>query len=112
MASGSRQVRGVDMDSQTRCAHYRQLIDVIALRHACCDAWYPCHLCHRELADHPAVPWPAARGTEPAVLCGVCGHEMTAAEYLGTGSCPACQALFNPGCKAHAPLYFEPQLRP
>lgn len=100
-------VRGVEMDRQTRCAHYHQLIDVIALKHWCCGTYYPCHLCHGELAGHPAVPWPAARFDEPAVLCGVCRTQLSPAEYLQSTSCPSCQALFNPGCKAHAALYFE-----
>lgn len=100
-------LRGVNMDEQTRCAHYHQLIDVIAIRHACCDTYYPCHLCHEELADHPAAPWPATRFDQPAVLCGVCRQELSVTHYLGVQQCPHCQALFNPGCKVHANLYFQ-----
>ncbi|CBT76921.1 MULTISPECIES: CHY zinc finger protein [Glutamicibacter] len=100
-------LRGVRMDGQTRCAHYHSLFDVIALKHDCCATFYPCHLCHAELADHQAEPWPADRFDEPAVLCGVCSTQLSPAEYLETSSCPNCQALFNPGCKLHLDLYFE-----
>ncbi|UTT39101.1 CHY zinc finger protein [Glutamicibacter mishrai] len=106
MASGAN-LRGVQMDSQTRCAHYHQLRDVIALKHYCCDTYYPCHLCHAELADHQAQPWPADRFDQPAVLCGVCQQELSVNEYRAASNCPHCQALFNPGCSSHAHLYFE-----
>lgn len=100
-------LRGVQMDEQTRCTHYQQLNDVIALKHFCCDIYYPCHLCHSELTDHPAQPWPADLFDQPAVLCGVCRLELTVNEYRAVSSCPECQALFNPGCKLHENLYFE-----
>lgn len=103
----SLKLRGVQMDEQTRCAHYHQLRDVIALKHFCCDTYYPCHLCHAELADHQAQPWPADRFDHAAVLCGVCRSELSVNEYQDATSCPHCQALFNPGCSAHAHLYFE-----
>ncbi|MBF6670874.1 MULTISPECIES: CHY zinc finger protein [Glutamicibacter] len=100
-------LRGVQMDGQTRCAHYHQLRDVIALKHFCCGTYYPCHLCHAELAGHRAQPWPAHLFDQPAVLCGVCRSELTVNEYRSASCCPHCQALFNPGCAAHAHLYFE-----
>ena len=52
-------LRGVGLDAQTRCAHYATARDVVALRFACCPAYWSCHRCHAELADHPAVPVPA-----------------------------------------------------
>lgn len=94
---------------QTRCVHYNLPIDIIAIKHACCESYFACHLCHAELADHAAQPWPADRFDDPAVLCGSCGHEMTVNEYLATSACPRCRAQFNPGCKTHAHLYFEVQ---
>ena len=43
-----------------------------------------------------------------AVLCGVCGVELSVREYLACGNtCPACKAPFNPGCRNHYPFYFE-----
>lgn len=100
------QVHGVNPDPQTRCAHYHQDVDVIAIKHYCCARYYPCHLCHAELADHPAQVWPLRHFDQPAVLCGVCGTQMSVAQYLGTDHCPHCAAQFNPGCKLHRELYF------
>ncbi len=97
---------GVDVDGQTRCAHYHQPFDVIAIKHVCCERYYPCHLCHEALADHPAQVWPVERFNELAVLCGACGPDHTVTDYLATNNCPGCQAEFNPGCKLHQENYF------
>ncbi|WBL18074.1 CHY zinc finger protein [Citricoccus sp. NR2] len=100
-------VRGAVVDAQTRCVHYRTALDVVALRFGCCGDYWPCHLCHAEGAGHPEQPWPRSRFHESAVLCGVCQSTMTVAEYQSTSRCPHCDAAFNPGCSAHAHLYFE-----
>ena len=101
-------VRGLDLDAETRCRHYHSVVDVIALRFRCCGEWYPCFECHAACADHPAAVWKADERHHHAVLCGVCGHRLTIAEYLGCESrCPACAASFNPGCARHRHLYFE-----
>jgi uncharacterized CHY-type Zn-finger protein len=100
-------VLGPVVDDETRCIHYRTALDVIAIEFACCGEFYPCHLCHAETADHPAEQWPLDKRDEPAVLCGVCGHLLTIADYLETDSCPACLAVFNPGCKLHTEFYFQ-----
>lgn len=101
-------IYGVEVDAETRCLHYHSPVDVIALKFGCCERYYPCYECHLEVADHPPQPWPRARFDEPAVLCGVCGQELTVHEYQACDSqCPACGARFNPGCKLHAHLYFE-----
>ena len=93
---------------ETRCAHYHGETDVIAIRFACCDTYYPCHACHEAVADHEAEVWPREDFDQKAVLCGVCGTELTVAEYLDSGSeCTACGAGFNPGCARHRHLYFE-----
>lgn len=101
-------VHGAVVDDQTRCVHYRTELDVIAIRFACCGDHYPCHLCHDESADHPSAQWPRTARDTRAVLCGVCGAELTIAEYLEVSACPQCTAPFNPGCALHAHLYFEP----
>jgi uncharacterized CHY-type Zn-finger protein len=104
-------VYGLGVGPATRCAHYAGPTDVVALRFACCDRWYPCHACHAAVADHAAAVWPRARFDEAAVLCGACGHRLTARAYLRLGRdaprCPACHAPFNPGCARHRHLYFE-----
>ena len=101
-------VLGPVVDDETRCIHYRTSLDVIAIEFACCTTFYPCHLCHAETADHPATQWPLGKRDEPAVLCGVCGHLLTITDYLDVDACPSCAAPFNPGCKLHPELYFEP----
>jgi uncharacterized CHY-type Zn-finger protein len=100
-------VHGVDLDPQTRCAHWHSPLDVIAIRMACCGTYYACRECHDALARHPAAVWPQAHWNRPAVLCGVCGIELAIAAYLACDNrCPACGADFNPGCAKHKHLYF------
>ena len=102
-------LRGIDVDPETRCAHWHEAVDVVALRFACCGTYYPCFRCHEAATDHEPVRWPLDRFDEPAVLCGVCGEAMSAAAYLECDDrCPACGAAFNPGCRAHRDRYFEP----
>jgi uncharacterized CHY-type Zn-finger protein len=93
-------VIGVDLDSQTRCAHYRSDLDVIAIKMKCCGTYYACKDCHEALAGHPIEVWPRAEWDQPAVLCGVCATEMTIRQYLAcSNQCPNCAAQFNPGCR-------------
>ena len=102
-------LRGIDVDPETRCAHWDDPVDVVALRFGCCETYYPCDACHDAATDHEAVPWPRDRFDEPAVLCGACGTTLTAREYLAADddACPACGAAFNPGCRTHRDRYFE-----
>ncbi len=101
-------VTGVDIDPQTRCAHYQSERDIIAIRFKCCGKWFPCHKCHAELAAHATEVWSKGEFDERAVLCGGCGHQLTVREYLACGSvCPHCSRQFNPGCALHYDLYFE-----
>lgn len=102
------EVRGINLDAQTRCAHYRTDLDVIAIKMKCCGVYYACKDCHQALAGHPIEVWPQAEWTKPAVLCGVCGFEMSIEQYMGSGyACPQCGAAFNPGCRKHSADYFE-----
>ena len=104
-------MRGLDLDAQTRCAHWRSPLDVVALKLACCGVYYACRDCHDALAGHAAQVWPPDAAAELAVLCGVCGGELTVAEYLACeDACPRCGAGFNPGCRRHRHLYFAPAL--
>lgn len=107
MRGSSPTVLGAAIDGQTRCVHYSTLFDVVALKFACCGEFYPCHLCHAQSAEHGAKQWPHASRDELAVLCGVCGHLLSIAHYLEVTQCPSCTAVFNPGCKLHADLYFQ-----
>jgi uncharacterized CHY-type Zn-finger protein len=102
------EVLGVDVDHQTRCAHWRSPLDIVALKMRCCGRYYACRQCHDALADHPAEVWPRTAWDEPVALCGACGVEMSAAAYTACDDrCPACGAPFNPGCRTHRHLYFE-----
>jgi uncharacterized CHY-type Zn-finger protein len=102
-----RAVPAVDVDEETRCAHYGTERDVVAIRLPCCGTFYPCHLCHAAVADHDAERWPIDRRGEPAVLCGAWGAEVAIQEYLGVTGCPACETRFNPGCADHYGRYVE-----
>lgn len=104
---GDTDVHGVGVDGETRCAHYATARDVIAIRFACCDRYYPCAACHAAVADHEPEPIPEAAFDAPGVLCGACGSTLTVREYLGSDhACPDCGAAFNPGCAAHYDRYF------
>ncbi|PJJ61458.1 putative CHY-type Zn-finger protein [Compostimonas suwonensis] len=100
-------MHGPVVDDQTRCVHYHSELDVVAIRFVCCDRYFPCFECHAETADHEARRWPRSSWHERAVLCGVCGEELTIADYRLVDACPSCAAAFNPGCRLHAHLYFE-----
>jgi uncharacterized CHY-type Zn-finger protein len=101
------EVRGIDLDAQTRCAHYKSILDIIAIKMKCCGIYYACKDCHEALADHPIEVWPQSEWAQPAILCGVCGTELSIEQYMAGGyKCPACGAAFNPGCRNHYQFYF------
>lgn len=101
-------ITGVDVDPETRCAHYDAPRDVLAVRFPCCERYYPCHDCHETVADHDPAVWSPASFGRRAILCGVCGTQQSIAEYLAApDACPACEAPFNPGCVDHHHLYFD-----
>lgn len=102
------EVRGLDLDANTRCRHYRGPMDIIAIKMKCCDTYYACIECHSALAGHAAKVWPQSEWETQAILCGVCRTELSIGEYLKSGNrCPHCPAAFNPGCVNHYHLYFE-----
>src|SRR5215475_9988051 len=45
---GQIRVRGINLDSQTRCAHYHGPTDIIAFKLKCCRQYYACKDCHAE----------------------------------------------------------------
>ncbi len=108
MLNSLAQVRGIDLDAQTRCAHYHTQRDIVAIKMKCCGVYYACKDCHQVLAGHSIEVWPHGEWDRKAVLCGNCGTEMTINQYLECGSkCPVCEAAFNPGCRNHYDCYFE-----
>ena len=96
------EVFGPTVDDHTRCVHYATELDIIAIRFACCDRYYPCHLCHSETADHPAQQWPRERWDQPAILCGNCWTELTISAYKAVDACSECGAASSPRCEAHS----------
>jgi uncharacterized CHY-type Zn-finger protein len=102
------EVRGVDIDLQTRCAHYSKPVDIIAIKMKCCGIYYACKDCHIALADHEIAVWPRREWEQKAILCGACGAELTIYGYMGCGHhCPLCSAEFNQACQNHYHYYFE-----
>jgi uncharacterized CHY-type Zn-finger protein len=101
------EVHGIDLDTQTRCAHYRTALDIVAIKMKCCGVYYACKDCHNALAGHPIAVWAQSEWDQLAVLCGACGNELTIHEYMACGhQCPHCRAPFNPGCRKHHHFYF------
>lgn len=102
-------VDGVDMDSQTRCGHYQGPNDVLAIQLACCDVHYACRECHDELAGHAGRVWPAHHFDARALFCGRCHQAFSIRAYLDDPNhCPHCAGDFNPNCRLHHHLYFDP----
>ncbi|MEB2784042.1 CHY zinc finger protein [Algoriphagus persicinus] len=101
-------IYGKTVDNQTRCQHWHSDLDVIAIKFKCCEKYYPCFSCHEEEAGHKPEVWPKTEFDSKAILCGVCGTELTISDYQASGNtCPSCTAAFNPGCSKHYHLYFE-----
>lgn len=107
MISKLAEVRGVDVDTETRCGHYHGQTDIIAIKMKCCGLYYACKDCHEALAGHAAAVWPQEEWDEKAVLCGSCGAELTIRQYMQCDyQCPECNAPFNPRCRNHYHCYF------
>lgn len=100
-------VYGPIVDNQTRCKHYHDQKDIIAIKFKCCQKYYPCYQCHEECEDHPISVWGKDEFDELAILCGVCKTEHTINQYLNTKQCLYCKSSFNEGCQQHYHLYFD-----
>lgn len=108
MVSTFPNVRGVNLDSQTRCEHYHGPTDIVAIKMKCCGLYYACKDCHTALADHEIQVWPENEWNQQAILCGACGTELTIHQYmLSESRCPVCAERFNPGCRNHYHFYFQ-----
>lgn len=102
------EIFGIDIDAETRCAHWKSPTDIIAIKFKCCGRWYSCFDCHSAVAVHEHEVWPNDKFDEKAILCGSCGKQLSVDEYLVSRNvCPRCTAPFNPGCAKHYHLYFE-----
>jgi uncharacterized CHY-type Zn-finger protein len=108
MALAPPDVRGVSLDSQTRCEHYHRPTDIVAIKMKCCGLYYACKDCHLTLADHPIAVWPETEWNQQSVLCGACDATLTILQYMqGDSRCPVCGAQFNPRCRNHYHHYFQ-----
>lgn len=101
-------VHGLSVSPLTQCTHYSSPLDIIAIKHACCNKFYACISCHNALESHKPDVWPRNKREEKTVLCGACKHALSVMEYLESGSqCSKCGSGFNPRCKRHWGMYFE-----
>ena len=102
------EIKGTEVDAQTRCAHYKSEIDIIAIKFKCCDDWFPCYKCHAEHTNHAPEIWEENEREEKAIFCGNCGAQLSISEYFNCDStCPKCESSFNPNCALHYDLYFQ-----
>ena len=101
-------VHGLSVTPLTQCAHWHSPLDIIAIKHFCCQKFYACISCHDAGEIHKSGVWPKGQRNKGAVLCGACKHILSVDEYMNSGSrCTRCGEGFNPGCKNHWDLYFE-----
>lgn len=100
-------LKGLLIDSQTRCEHYHSELDIIAIKFKCCNTFYPCYQCHEVFEKHSINRWKLSEFQEKAILCGNCKEELSINEYMQNTSCPKCKAHFNPKCANHYHLYFD-----
>jgi uncharacterized CHY-type Zn-finger protein len=99
---------GILYDNQTRCIHYHSNKDIIAIKFKCCEIYYPCYFCHKEMQTHNILKWNRNDFNKKAILCGVCKNELTIYYYLNSNfKCPYCHSQFNENCRLHYHLYFE-----
>lgn len=100
-------LRGIEVDTETRCAHYDSEEDIIAIRFPCCDVYYPCYRCHEATTDHVPERFTQAAFDSQAIYCGRCHTTHSVDSYLESiAECPTCSAPFNPDCEAHHDRYF------
>src|ERR1700723_2096011 len=98
MVPGLQDVRGVNLDAQTRCEHYRGSTDIIAIKMKCCGEYYACKDCHQSLARHPIEVGPKSECAQTPSPRAPAPTELTINQYMHCDSrCPNCRAPFNPG---------------
>ncbi|KAF2646412.1 zf-CHY-domain-containing protein [Massarina eburnea CBS 473.64] len=92
-------IHGLCVTSHTQCSHWHSPLDIIAIKHACCNKFYACISCHNACETHVPKLWEKSQREEKAALCGQCKHVLSVNEYMGCGGqCTECGSAFNPGC--------------
>lgn len=95
---------GINLDKDSRCAHYHGPNDIVSLKCGHCHKYYACFKCHDELESHTFVP--ISINDQAPVVCGHCHTKLTFKEY-NSGSCSYCNHPFNSNCKKHYSIYFS-----
>ena len=101
------QAQGLLVDHESRCVHYHSDKDIVALQCYECQKYYACYQCHNKLESHVFSTYPLNLKEDRPILCGSCGKTLTYEEYTETGTCPFCNAAFNPACQNHYSIYFR-----
>ncbi|QLG74721.1 hypothetical protein HG535_0H00460 [Zygotorulaspora mrakii] len=101
-------IKGKLVDQQSRCVHWNSPLDIVGLKFKCCESFYACYSCHKELTDHKIEKYDLLENANGKFIkCGVCNEELTFREYTRSLSCLHCKSNFNPMCKLHYHLYFD-----
>ncbi|MFC6994516.1 CHY zinc finger protein [Streptococcus loxodontisalivarius] len=100
-------IKGLDLDSASRCPHYHTERDILGLKCFSCASYYACYLCHDACENHSFKAYPRDLDQDKVAICGLCHYEMTIAEYESCKQCPSCLGTFNPKCRLHKAIYFE-----
>ena len=101
---------GKCIGNETRCIHWNSDLDIIAIKFACCNEYYPCYPCHIEREkDHKPKQWIKDKwNTTKTILCGKCKHQFTINEFNNCNNVYFnCNSKFNPGCRNHYHLHFN-----
>ena len=67
------EVRGINVDAQTRCVHYRSDLDIVAIKMRCCGVYWACKDCHIALAGHAIAVWGGGSGRSGRFCAGLAG---------------------------------------
>jgi uncharacterized CHY-type Zn-finger protein len=49
-------VHGIELDAQTRGAHWRSPLDIVAIKMKCCGVYYACKNCQAKSDDSDSIP--------------------------------------------------------
>jgi uncharacterized CHY-type Zn-finger protein len=70
LSLGGHLIYGIELDTATRCVHWRSDRDILAIWAPCCETYYSYLACHAAAADHPLERIPESAFDTPGALCG------------------------------------------
>ena len=76
------QIHGLSVTPLTQCTHWHSALDIIAIKHACCQKFYACISCHNALESHDPQVWGVRDRDEKTVFCGACKGVLGVGEYM------------------------------